>query len=650
MPALRVALPLVLLAACAREKIELLDRSPGNGPDDLAGLVALRVEPSEALVSSDGKAPGEQAVFAAIGTFDDGSEEDLTNRVRWAIEDPRLGEVDQGIVTVAASQGGTTSVRAVLEAVEASAELDVFLDVVAVEPGTRSDASDLFPMDMTGDVQTSTAIAIIYPAAETVFPSNIRGVLHQWRAALTDAVFEVRFESSLARVRIYTRERSLQLDGDRRGWIARTHAGRSVTLTIRATSRSDPGPVFRSDARVFSYSRAELEGLAYYWSTAGGGLVRATLESVRGSRLPILDSECAGCHSVSKDGRRLAFGDADGTLRIVDLDTGGQIYPDDENEERRFGWGTFSPDGRRYLFSREGQLRLLDLETGTTDELSLSDGLRATQLDWSPDGRFVVAAVAPEEVHTKRLSGTGLARLVIDRDVITSVDILVASEGENDTLFAPSISIDGHYVAYARAAGDSKDNPDTELWLVASDGRSSPVLLTRLNREIGIGGPATRTANTMPTWAPTTDPTVQWLVFSSSRDYGDVVVGGRRDQLWGAAIDLDRIASGADPSFPAFWLPFQDPTESNHRATWVIPGGACVPLPEICDGRDDDCDMVTDNDCCEPAPETCGNGLDDDCDGAHDEGCGCGLIEICDNGLDDDCDGLTDAEDEDCDD
>ncbi len=134
--------------------------------------------------------------------------------------------------------------------------------------------------------------------------------------------------------------------------------------------------------------------------------------------------------------------------------------------------------------------------------------------------------------------------------------------------------------------------------------------------------------------------------------------------------------------------------------------GGCVPYPELCNGLDDDCDGVTDeeftcqqgatgicttscgstgmrtcgSDCtwgsCEPPVEVC-NGLDDDCDGLTDEGLRCGVCgngvvepgeecddgndvtgdgcepdcrmtcvpvpEIC-NGLDDDCDGTIDEE------
>jgi hypothetical protein len=54
-------------------------------------------------------------------------------------------------------------------------------------------------------------------------------------------------------------------------------------------------------------------------------------------------------------------------------------------------------------------------------------------------------------------------------------------------------------------------------------------------------------------------------------------------------VDLSKLASGQDPSLPAFWLPFQDITGGNHIAQWgtavvraSCAGGAPCPSREDC--------------------------------------------------------------------
>ena len=65
-----------------------------------------------------------------------------------------------------------------------------------------------------------------------------------------------------------------------------------------------------------------------------------------------------------------------------------------------------------------------------------------------------------------------------------------------------------------------------------------------------------------------------------------------------SGIDLGKAegaaATGEDPSYPPFWLPFQDPETNNHEALWTTDlacskptdcggefdciGGICVPI------------------------------------------------------------------------
>ncbi|MEC7525146.1 MAG: MopE-related protein [Myxococcota bacterium] len=78
-----------------------------------------------------------------------------------------------------------------------------------------------------------------------------------------------------------------------------------------------------------------------------------------------------------------------------------------------------------------------------------------------------------------------------------------------------------------------------------------------------------------------------------------------------------------------------------------VDGGDCVPAPETCDGRDEDCDGAVDEaltrgcgsdvGACAPGTETCAAGVWGACEGGVGPG-----AEACDGATDEDCDGATD--------
>ena len=386
---------------------------------------------------------------------------------------------------------------------------------------------------------------------------------------------------------------------------------------------------------------------------------------------------CVGCHTVSRDGRRLAAGYDGERLREISIPTREVLIPRGaipgppagKNEmpkppgmmqpmmmpepmmpvpgapEMRgpdYGWGTFDPSGTRLLYADKGKLSVIDADSGEPrGAVALPEGASASHPDWSPDGRFVaVSYQAKGKLNNKEVKGSSIARLAVLEDgTFGPPEILVQSAGDDDTLSFPAHSPDSRWIAFARSRGKSKDNVTAELFVVAADGQSAPIALARANHRVRDQDDVPDTGSIMPTWAPSTRADTFWLAFSSVRDYGEQRVGAERDQLWAAAIDPERIAQGQDPSYAAFWLPFQDLAENNHRAFWTLATeDECPSAIEMCDGLDNDCDGVVDEMCCSPAPEVCGDEVDNDCNGVADEQCTCGTTDLCDNDLDDDCD------------
>jgi hypothetical protein len=235
---------------------------------------------------------------------------------------------------------------------------------------------------------------------------------------------------------------------------------------------------------------------------------------------------------------------------------------------------------------------------------------------------------------------------------------LLASAGENN--YYPGFSPDNRYIAFNRVplTGNASDctqkaAPFTTRWDCPNDSFSNEaakVLLLSVGGGTPIDLPALndtgKLTNSWPRWAPFITNykgrKQAWITFSSTRDYGyhvrnQVMVpdgtGGmitqmicyppdgpevpeppathfdpyppncRQPQIWMSAIDLTTVDNmefqtmGADPSYPAFWLPFQEVLAHNHSAQWaakvvvgpptdggvgVDGGGACVPSGGDC--------------------------------------------------------------------
>ena len=499
--------------------------------------------------------------------------------------------------------------------------------------------------------------AIVYPSHQTMFPVNVSRIRFEWMEPAADLAYELRLVGDETQVSIFTTGSSWSPTEEEWDWVAESNRGGSVAFTVTALDPDAASDAWTSATIDVFVSEAAVPGAIYYWSTGTSGVMRARIEDSISQKFytdpDAPDSEdCVACHTVSRDGRRMAMSYGGEALRTIDIDSFDVLVPKPAQEERKVGWSTFSPDGELLLFSEKGVLRLLETETG--EPVGDNDGLvplpagqKANIPDWSALGDKVAFAMTAGRVGNKEIEAASIAVIDYDNGDWGEVTVLVPPEHEFDNNFFPAWSPDSAWIAYVNAQGKSKDAVTATIRMISADGASSREL-TRLNERVNADDEVGGIGNAMPRWAPSTLPGTFWLAFSSLRAYATLrPPDDKEDQIWIAAVDP---AASGDVSYAALCAPFQSIEDGNHRAFWTVSDEdrqqQCLCVDICGDGIDNNCNGTADETLCsECGPvEICDDGVDNNCNCVVDE---C-VQEICDDGIDNDGDGLADGADPAC--
>lgn len=551
-----------------------------------------------------------------------------------------------------------------------------------VEDGTPDGAADLFdgatPHDAGSDAKREPSI--IYPSHETMFPINVSHIRHDWSASGND-LFELRFVGPKTTVTVYTSNATWTPSEEEWDWIAESNRGASVDLVVSGLSSAAPSDAWSSSPITLLFSDAAVEGAIYYWSTGTQGIMRATVSNETPEKFytdPAASDSgtCVACHTLSRDGKRLAVGYGGEKLREVSVPERETIVPSGATttdpmptdpmmmpkpkpgmmpgkmpgmgSAMASAWTTFSPDAQMLLVAANGVLTLIDANTGATigdnsGVVTIPNGTVATHPDWAATGDRVAITLGTKGGN-KEVEGGSIAILSYDQGAWGTPEVVIASKGSDDNNFFPVWSPDSKYLAYVHADGKSKDAVSAELRLF-NVSSSAVVSMVRLNQRVNNEDGVMAVGNSMPTWAPSTKAGTFWLAFSSLRAYSVVrPTDKQKDQIWIAAVD----PSAADPGYAGFWAPFQSIADGNHRAFWTHASDdtqcRCV---EVCgDSLDNDCNGTADEAACSVCgpEEICGDGIDNDCDCVVDN---C-VAEDCDDGIDNDGDDYIDRADPEC--
>jgi hypothetical protein len=593
-----------------------------------AGLQSIALSPADSTVHVSGTGSG-TIQLGATGTLSGGGTQDLTSVLAWTVsrnDDTPPGTITQGgLFTSAPGTGGVVTVTAGCQGISGSTTVTVVLDGAVFTSGDAGTPGDFSGTPIPRDPTRSPVI--VYPSHETRFPRNIYKVLFQW-VKKGNNLFRITFAGPFSTTQVYTDGNDPQCvpaaatagcwESPLAAWnaIAASNAGHPVTVTVEGIATGDPR-VFQSAPITIAFSKRDVRGAIFYWSTTAAGIRRANVSDSVPEPYEVakpvpttLDDgslvKCVACHTVSRSGQRIiAYTETTTTKGIFTYDVRptpppGTLITTQISTAK--GFGTFSPNDSRVVATVGNVMAEFDAVTG----MKIGPNLPApagTNPDWSPTGNLLAYSSkggdSPGTADLSLLTRTGDGGWA-------NPQVLVPAAGLTN-LF-PSFTFDGDYIAYARGKGGHGDKT-LQLWLVKSDG-GTPMELVAANRVVSSALTNGQFENNMPTWAPQGD--LEWVAFNSLRPYGVVLPGGGTQQIWVAAVDRARMVTGTspdggiDPSYPAFRFAFQNLNEDNHRAYWTLDvrydqpdGGSCKPQNAGCSAGDTCCTGLE----CQPASE-----------------------------------------------
>jgi hypothetical protein len=503
---------------------------------------------------------------------------------------------------------------------------------------------------------------VAYPPNGVLLPPNMNVLEVQWTPSAGATLYDVEFSNSVTYIRVTSpcvavpdvrggASRGCGLTLPLEAWkkIAdENRDGDPVKITVRATK--DGSCISSSTDKVeINFAKEDLAGGIYYWQAATyggvggqtGGIYSHDFGTFDPTPTPFYTSgatgTCVGCHTLSRDGARMAVltddPDADDEMgdvksHVMDVKTrtvlgGATMSP---------GFQTFTHDHTKMIattfkggndqsfavFDGDGTTKLATRTIGT--------GLTGTHIDLSRDDKTLVYVVP----KTGTIDGAGDHHFLAGSIYTSSFDAAANTFGTATPILPSTGTINYYYPSFSpngtflvlneAAANDAFYNRKARVKLLrypAAAG-AKPIDLPALNVADGL-------SNSWPRWSPFVQTykghKILWLTFSSNRDYGLHLVnkgfdncyppegptdplyanmpqpaskkgvgyeGCGQPQIWMAAVNIDEdaAADATDRSFPAFWLPFQDVNSHNHTAQWVEKVLSSPPPPPGDGGTD----------------------------------------------------------------
>jgi hypothetical protein len=598
----------------------------GGGGDDDGGsgaYTSIDVLPPNATITYTGTPA--TIGYSAVGHLADGTTQPIDPAdVVFSLDadGAQLGTIDSASATFTATgaAAGKGAVQATVGAVTGATSVMVVVHTTQLGSGVPPDAGSDFPDPLPAGGAAAELQTIDYPLAGAVMPSSVKAPDVMWEgAAAAGDLVRVRWTAGAATLdtilavadpTTFTFD-AQPADADWQTLITSAQ-GEPITVEVDHWDATN-GPTAGSAVSV-NVVPADVVGAIYYWDLSQGQMQRID-ENGRALAIPNppvsvngsaeAGDQCVACHAISRDGKYLSAelwggGDQgavfDLTNPAVTMSVAGSpayaptVAPVTPSSYHTL-FTTFSPDDSRLVINNGLALDMIDPLTGAS---VMQTGTPLTSLtnmahpSWSPDGSLIAVvgnisyngAAAPWAVDYT--AGDLQVIPVTGPDAFAAPTTLVAQgtatgpAGEAFTAPSwPTFPPDSSVVAFAAGVNSRGRN---------TNGATPPVEVQYPGALFYVpraGGAAVRldTACTsgvncfLPNFSPFDQDGYYWMVFYSTRDYGNAQAGTKgtaRRQMWITAIDKTKLAAGQDASSVPYWLPEQDHTTENMSAFWSL--------------------------------------------------------------------------------
>lgn len=550
----------------------------GDDTDDPWELSSIAVTPANVVLTIENGTPAEQN-YTATGVFGDGHTEDITEDATFSISVGKLGHFEDATLITSNVYGGLATINAEAFGVTGQTGVTVNVHTVHVDDSAPDNAPDLFE----GEDDPAKAPTVLYPSDGVLIPPNLVDVDFQWDPGAGNDLWQLQFSGDYLDLEIYLADTSYIPEDLLWEQLIPGNGGlEPAEVTVRGTSTADASTMGTSEPVGYSVAEEPVEGGVYYWAAAStvdsdygifrydfgepGQLAEEAYTTVQ------TEGRCVACHALSHDGTKMAltYDGGNGPADIIDVASQSSIVPTENAYYANFH--TYSADDAYVLSVYNAVFTLRDGATGAVVEtLPLAD---VTYPDWSLDGtQLAFTRVTRDFYGDWTFHGGQIEIMTYDGPGMWGVPELLIPAEPDVNFYYPAISPDGGWVLFNKSSelsayegpGDSYSDDDAHLWVVSVEGEE-PIALDAVNLE---GNLRTSWAKWCPNVFEYKDETLLWFTVSSMRAYGSKLADGQLPQIWMAAFSPTRAENGEDPTWPAFYLPFQDITTNNHIAQWT---------------------------------------------------------------------------------